>query len=84
MTLPTSAQTPDESKRSSWTKSSGNVIMLMKPDRGFGPLLCWEKEQRAALPSLGEAGLPRGGLPAAPGGAGVVEKAGLTLWDCIS
>lgn len=65
---------------SSWTQPSDRVIMLMKTDRGFGPLLCWEKEQWAVLPSLSEGGLPRGRAPA----AGVVEKAELTLWDCIS
>lgn len=43
-----------------WPKPSKDAILLIKPERRSGlSNLCWEREQQAALASLGR----RGGLP---------------------
>lgn len=45
----------------SWPKPSKDAILLIKPERRSGlSNLCWEREQQAALASLGEVGCPQG------------------------
>lgn len=45
----------------SWPKPSKDAILLIKPESGSGlSNLCWEREQQAALASLGEVGCPQG------------------------